>query len=105
VVNRSANHNRFQKNVIDISMHVLMSRQAKAGQNITIPRYLTLQSHCEEETRPPFPTIPPPEPKRGVNNHRNYAKIVVVNRSANHNRFQKNVIDISMHERFCFVIL
>jgi hypothetical protein len=41
----------------------------------------------------------------GVNNHRNYAKIVVVNRSANHNRFQKNVIDISMHERFCFVIL
>jgi hypothetical protein len=46
------------------SYNMLMSRQAKAGQNITIPRYLTLQSHCEEETRPPFPTIPPPEPKR-----------------------------------------
>jgi hypothetical protein len=41
----------------------------------------------------------------GVKNHRNYAKIVVVNRFANHNRFQKNVIGISMHERFCFVIL
>jgi hypothetical protein len=46
------------------SYNMLMSRQAKAGQNITIPRYLTLQSHCEEETRRPFPTISPPEPKR-----------------------------------------
>ncbi|XP_076088936.1 ubiquitin carboxyl-terminal hydrolase 37-like isoform X2 [Mytilus galloprovincialis] len=45
------------------SYNMNMSRQAKAGQNITIPRYLTLQSHCEEETRPPYPTIPPPEPK------------------------------------------
>jgi hypothetical protein len=33
------------------SYNMLMSRQAKAGQNITIPRYLTLQSHCEEETK------------------------------------------------------
>ncbi|XP_052103152.1 ubiquitin carboxyl-terminal hydrolase 37-like isoform X1 [Mytilus californianus] len=79
------------------SYNMMMSRQAKAGQNITIPRYLTLQSHCEEETRPPYPTIPPPEPKsltvpdsplREKNENTPRRKLDVMNPSANPSNFR-----------------
>ncbi|XP_040297196.1 ubiquitin carboxyl-terminal hydrolase 37 isoform X1 [Bufo bufo] len=37
------------------SFNVALSLNNKVGQQVTIPRYLTLSSHCTEGTRPPVP--------------------------------------------------
>ncbi|KAL5006136.1 hypothetical protein ScPMuIL_017294 [Solemya velum] len=41
---------------------VVASRNTKMAQSIRIPQYLTLQSHCREETQPPQPACLPSVP-------------------------------------------
>ncbi|XP_023933293.1 ubiquitin carboxyl-terminal hydrolase 37-like isoform X1 [Lingula anatina] len=39
--------------------HVGNSMQAKSGRSVGIPKFLTLQKHCLEETTPPYPAAVP----------------------------------------------